>query len=342
MIELQNVSKVFTKDKHQVTALKNVSLTIEKGSIYGIIGFSGAGKSTLVRCINLLEKPTSGKVLIHGTDLMQLSEKELRTTRKNIGMIFQQFNLFQSRTVKENVAFALKGLTKKEQDERVGELLTLVGIADKENSYPSQLSGGQKQRVAIARALANRPEILLCDEATSALDPQTTAQILTLLQELNAKLGITIVIITHEMKVVKEICEYVAVMDSGAVVEAAKVAEVFSHPKADITKNFIDTTTNSAQVTALIAQDAEVVRVAVGEQLLRFNFLGNSAGSPLISELTLQYGVQANIIFGNIEVIQGTTIGHLIVILSGPEEKQEVALNYLRAQQVEVEVLQHA
>ena len=233
MIRLENVSKTFTDSNKEVHAVNNVSLTINDGDIFGIIGFSGAGKSTLVRCINLLEKPTDGKVFVDDAEITALSGKELRKARKKIGMIFQHFNLMPSRTIFGNVAYPLRGsgLSKEEIKEKVHHLLELVGISEKENAFPSQLSGGQKQRVAIARALANDPNILLCDEATSALDPQTTKSILKLLQQLNQTLGITVVVITHEMAVVKEICNRVAVMDHGDVVEEGEVFHVFASPK---------------------------------------------------------------------------------------------------------------
>ena len=246
MIRLENVSKTFTDSNKEVHAVNNVSLTINDGDIFGIIGFSGAGKSTLVRCINLLEKPTEGKVFVDDAEITALSGKELRKARKKIGMIFQHFNLMPSRTIFGNVAYPLRGsgLSKEEIREKVHHLLELVGISEKENAFPSQLSGGQKQRVAIARALANDPSILLCDEATSALDPQTTKSILKLLQQLNQTLGITVVVITHEMAVVKEICNRVAVMDHGDVVEEGEVFHVFASPKESLTRSFIKTTSN--------------------------------------------------------------------------------------------------
>lgn len=261
MIRLENVSKTFTDSNKEVHAVNNVSLTINDGDIFGIIGFSGAGKSTLVRCINLLEKPTEGKVFVDDAEITALSGKELRKARKKIGMIFQHFNLMPSRTIFGNVAYPLRGsgLSKEEIKEKVHHLLELVGISEKENAFPSQLSGGQKQRVAIARALANDPNILLCDEATSALDPQTTKSILKLLQQLNQTLGITVVVITHEMAVVKEICNRVAVMDHGDVVEEGEVFHVFASPKEPLTRSFIKTTSNLQKIEELIAADSPVV-----------------------------------------------------------------------------------
>ena len=254
MIKFENVIKSFESEARVVEAVKNVNLHIEKGKICGIIGFSGAGKSTLVRCINLLERPSSGKVFIDNTEITALSEKELRKKRKEIGMIFQQFNLFASRNVFDNVAYPLKysGMKKEDIRKKVDSLLELVGLSDKAKAYPSQLSGGQKQRVAIARALANDPKILLSDESTSALDPQTTRSILKLLKELNEKLGITIVVITHEMQVVKEICHKVAVMEKGEVVEEGDVFTVFANPEKEITKDFVDSTSNLSKIHELI------------------------------------------------------------------------------------------
>ena len=267
MIELSHISKEFVSGKRTVHAVQDVSLTIDKGEIFGMIGFSGAGKSTLVRCINLLERPTSGKVIVDGQDMLSLSAKELRQARKKIGMIFQHFNLMPSRTVAGNVAYPLRGsgLSKQQITEKVQRLLDLVGIGDKAEAYPKQLSGGQKQRVAIARALANDPNVLLCDEATSALDPQTTKAILQLLKHLNETLGITVVIITHEMAVVKEICHRVAVMEHGKVVESGEVFNIFANPREDITKNFIHTTSNLRKIEELIAEDSPVVKLNPGE-----------------------------------------------------------------------------
>lgn len=275
MIRLENVSKTFTDSNKEVHAVNNVSLTINDGDIFGIIGFSGAGKSTLVRCINLLEKPTEGKVFVDDAEITALSGKELRKARKKIGMIFQHFNLMPSRTIFGNVAYPLRGsgLSKEEIKEKVHHLLELVGISEKENAFPGQLSGGQKQRVAIARALANDPNILLCDEATSALDPQTTKSILKLLQQLNQTLGITVVVITHEMAVVKEICNRVAVMDHGDVVEEGEVFHVFASPKEPLTRSFIKTTSNLQKIEELIEADSPVVATKKGELIVRLTYV---------------------------------------------------------------------
>ncbi len=344
MIELIDVSKTFSSDSGKVNAVKNVSLRIEKSEIFGVIGYSGAGKSTLVRCINLLERPTQGKVVIDDVDLVQLNERSLRKHRQKIGMIFQQFNLLASRTVFENVAFPLryKGIDKNEINKKVTSLLNLVGIADKAKSYPSQLSGGQKQRVAIARALANDPGILLCDEATSALDPQTTQSILRLLKDLNKKLGITIVIITHEMSVIKEICNRVAVMENGRVVESNDVVSIFSNPQAQITKDFINTTSNLTRIDDLIKEHSSIVKLENGQKLCRLDFYGSNTKEPIISYISRKYNVNASIIFGNIEVISETVLGSLIVILSGSEDDQESVVRHLKDINIKVEVIKYA
>ncbi|WP_407717533.1 methionine ABC transporter ATP-binding protein [Inconstantimicrobium porci] len=284
MIELKNVSKTFAKGKEHVKAVDNVSLSIKDGEIYGIIGFSGAGKSTLVRCINLLEKPDCGEVIVDNIDLMKLKEKELRKVRQHIGMIFQHFNLMKSRTVFDNVAYPLRhtGLSKEDIKEKVSSLLNLVELEDKAASYPSQLSGGQKQRVAIARSLANNPDILLCDEATSALDPQTTLSILKLLKSVNKKLNITIVVITHEMEVIKEICDTVAVVEDGHVVEQGSVFDVFSDPKQQITKKFISTTSNIQNIYELINQNESIVQLKENSKILKLKYLKDSTSEAII------------------------------------------------------------
>ncbi|MGN0142265.1 MAG: methionine ABC transporter ATP-binding protein [Roseburia sp.] len=341
MIELRNVNKSFTVSDHVVEAVKDVNLCIEDREVFGIIGYSGAGKSTLVRCINLLERPTSGQVFLDDTELTALSDRELRESRKNIGMIFQQFNLFSSRNVYANVAYPLKhsGLSKEEKKKKVEELLQLVGLSDKAKSYPSQLSGGQKQRVAIARALASNPKVLLCDEATSALDPQTTHSILQLLKELNRKLGITVVLITHEMDVIKEICDRVAVMENGRVVEQGDVFDVFANPKEAITKDFIDTTSNLSKIHRLIEENAEITKINPGECIVKFKYLVRSSSEALVSTISRQYHIDVNIIFGNIELIGSEPLGGLVSILSGRAEDIEAALDYLRNKNVGVEVI---
>ena len=345
MIYLKNICKTFIDDnKKEVHAVNDVSLTINDGDIFGIIGFSGAGKSTLVRCINLLERPTSGTVEVDGKDLTKLSEKELRESRKKIGMIFQHFNLFPSRTIFGNVAFPLQGsgLSKEEIAAKVRNLLELVGISEKENAYPSQLSGGQKQRDAIARALANDPDILLCDEATSALDPQTTKAILDLLKDLNKKLGITIVVITHEMAVVKEICNKVAVMEKGRVVEEGDVFSIFANPQEALTQNFIKTTSNLRKIEDLVNEGSPVVDLKPGELIVRLSYIEKNISEPLISAMTYKFNVILNIIFANIEIIQDAPIGGTVAIMSGKSEDIDAALDYLRDKNVGVEVIKDA
>ena len=341
MIRLENVSKTFTDSNKEVHAVNNVSLTINDGDIFGIIGFSGAGKSTLVRCINLLEKPTDGKVFVDDAEITALSGKELRKARKKIGMIFQHFNLMPSRTIFGNVAYPLRGsgLSKEEIREKVHHLLELVGISEKENAFPSQLSGGQKQRVAIARALANDPNILLCDEATSALDPQTTKSILKLLQQLNQTLGITVVVITHEMAVVKEICNRVAVMDHGDVVEEGEVFPVFASPKEPLTRSFIKTTSNLQKIEELIAADSPVVATKKGELIVRLSYVEKNTSEPLISTVTQKFGIILNIVFADVEIVQNAPIGGTVAIVSGESSRIDEALQYLRDKNVGVEVI---
>lgn len=341
MIELVDISKTFTSANGEVNAVKDVNLRIKESEIFGVIGYSGAGKSTLVRCINLLERPNKGQVLIGGVDLLQLNERELRSQRRKIGMIFQQFNLLSSRTVFDNVAFPLRhqGLKKKEIEEKVISLLDLVGITDKAHSYPAQLSGGQKQRVAIARSLANDPHILLCDEATSALDPQTTKSILTLLKDLNKKLGITIVVITHEMNVIKEICHRVAVMEDGNVVELNDVVSVFSNPQAQITKDFIGSTSNLSSIEELVKNQSELLQLEEGQTLCKLDFYGDNTKEAIISNISKKFDVDASIIFGNIEIISETILGSLMVILSGSMEKQKSVIEYLQSKEIKVEVI---
>lgn len=341
MIELVNVSKTFEIESGTVEAVKPTSLTIEEGEIFGFIGYSGAGKSTLIRCINLLERPTTGQVFIDGKDLTKLSNKELREKRKEIGMIFQQFNLLRSLDVYENVAFNLKnrGLTKEEEKERVTYLLNLVGIADKENTYPSQLSGGQKQRVAIARALANEPKILLCDEATSALDPQTTNQILDLLKDLNKKLGITIVIITHQMHVIKKVCDRVAVMDDGYVVEINDIYSLFANPKTEMAKEFVNSSSNKGQIVDLIKSNPQVFDLEEGDQVLDLDFLGSNASESVISKISRDYSLDCSIIFGDVDIIKESILGQLIVAIKGKAEDIKKAKDYLASKNIKWEVI---
>lgn len=345
MIELTNISKVFSTSSGSFTALDDVSLTIGSGEVFGIIGESGAGKSTLVRCINLLERPTSGTVTVDGRDITALSDAELRAARANIGIIFQHFNLFPSRTVADNVAFPLAkaGLSDEARKARVAELLGLVELSNKASAYPEQLSGGQKQRVAIARALATNPRVLLCDEATSALDPQTTHSILALLRRLNRELGLTVVVITHQMNVVKEICDHVAVMESGRVIESGDVFEVFSTPKHDLTREFIASTSSLTRVHDLVAENSPVVALKPGEVLVRFNYLTRDVNEPIISSISRTFDIDVNIIFADIEVVNGSPIGGTIAKLSGKRAKIDAALDYLPDNEnVHVEVIADA
>ena len=343
MIRLEHVSKRFEAGKQAVDAVKDVSLHIEKGAVAGIIGFSGAGKSTLARCINLLERPTEGKVVVGDAELTALNEKQLREKRKKIGMIFQHFNLFASRTVYGNVAYPLRGSgrSRKEIDRKVRSLLDLVGLKDKADAYPSQLSGGQKQRVAIARALANDPEVLLSDEATSALDPETTQSILRLLKEVNRALGITIVVITHEMQVVKEICHQVYVMEDGRVVEQGDVFQIFASPQQAITRRFVDSASNLSHIQELLDDPARPIKLNPGDYLLRLNYLKRSTSEALISTLSRHFELDINILFGNIELIDGNPLGGLVVIAGGGHDKVTAATGYLSQRNVLVEVISH-
>lgn len=325
MYRLLNVSKTFKDKENIVNAVNNVSLTIEKGSIHGIIGFSGAGKSTLVRCLNLLEVPDSGKVIFNGKDLMTLKGKELRKSRQKIGMIFQSFNLLSQRTVLGNICYPLEiaGVSKKEAVVKAKKLLEMVGIADKAKSYPSKLSGGQKQRVAIARALATDPDVLLCDEATSALDPITTTSILELLKSINKELGVTIVVITHEMKVVKQICDTVSVMSDGNIVEQGKVKDIFMNPHSDITKKLV---INNLECNA---ED--------NRKYLRIVFEGQSAFEPVISSLTLECNEMVNILGANTENIGGRAYGQMLIELPENKESVQKIKNYLDKKQITFE-----
>ena len=345
MIELSSVSKTFlgkTQQEH-VEALRDVSLSVKQGEIFGIIGYSGAGKSTLVRVINLLERPDLGRVMMGGQDLTAMNPRELRQARRKIGMIFQHFSLLPSRTVSGTIAFPLKytGLSKEEIQAKVTTLLNLVELSDKASAYPSQLSGGQKQRVAIARALAADPRVLLCDEATSALDPQTTLSILRLLKKVNEQLGITIVIITHEMAVIKEICDRVAVMEGGRVVELGTVFEVFASPREEITRRFIETTGTMHRVQEMIDGDSPILRLAPGELLVRLQYAQRSPSAPMVSLVSRRFDIDLNILFGNVEIIGGSPLGALVVVASGEANKVQEALAYMMEQNVKVEVLKH-
>ncbi len=338
MIELKNLSKVFDTGKGSLTAVDAVELDIASGEIFGIIGYSGAGKSTLIRLLNGLEKPTSGSVLINGQDITAINSKELRKARQKVSMIFQHFNLLWSRTVKENIEFPLEiaGVPKEQRAERVLELVELVGLSGREHAYPSQLSGGQKQRVGIARALANDPEVLLCDEATSALDPQTTDSILDLLVDINKRLGLTIVLITHEMHVIRKICHRVAVMEGGRVVELGDVLNVFQAPKESITKRFVAQVTDTEDSQETIKHLRELYPSGV---LIKLVFVGDQTEQPILTKLIRKYPVDINIVQGNIAHTQRGAYGTLILQIKGSEPEINEAIAFLNAEDVQTEVM---
>lgn len=335
MIDLNNITVDFDGFK----AVDDVSLKVEKGDIYGIVGFSGAGKSTLVRTINLLQRPTSGDVVVNGESLLDLSNKDLRAKRKNIGMIFQHFNLLNNITVLDNVIYPIRKLKipKEEKIARAKELLEVVGIGNKADSYPRELSGGQQQRCAIARALASKPDILLCDEATSSLDPKTTKQILKLLKELNESLGLTIVIITHQMEVVKDLCNKCAVMQNGKIVEAGSTLDIFANPKDQLTREFVDTSTNVSETIEEVKQNIGILKD--NELLVQLKYVGESTTEPLINDIYDKFGVKTNVLAGNIEFITGIPVGNLIVTLSGDRENLGKLGDYLEERKVNAEVL---
>jgi D-methionine transport system ATP-binding protein len=335
IIEIKSVSKTYKHAGKIVHALDQATLTIEKGDIYGIIGLSGAGKSTLIRCLARLVQPSSGQILFHEMDIAELEGKRLRHFRKNIGMIFQHFNLLSSRTVAQNIAYPLEiaNISKEEQNRRVHELLGLVGLEEKKDAYPLQLSGGEKQRVGIARALANHPQVLLCDEATSALDPKTTQEILELLKSINKNLDVTVVLITHEMEVIKRICHKVAVIEKGKIVEEGSVAHVFSDPKHPTTRHFLQSTSHEIPLEFFH-------EISPHRKLLRLRFKGKAAGEPTISQIIKKFDVEANILLGWIDHLQSVFIGTLIIELLGHPESIEKALMYLQDKGVHYEVLE--
>ncbi|MGI6512055.1 MAG: methionine ABC transporter ATP-binding protein [Catenisphaera adipataccumulans] len=341
MIRLEHVSKTFQTKAGKVHAVQDVSLDIPEGDIFGIIGFSGAGKSTLVRCMNLLEKPDTGAVYLEGQDLLKLNDKQLRRERQKMGMIFQHFNLMESRTVFDNIAMPLVHLhwDKAKITARVNELLELIDLVDRGDSYPSQLSGGQKQRVAIARALANDPKVLLCDEATSALDPQTTQNILALIRKVNQSMHLTVVIITHEMAVVKEVCNHVAVMEEGKIVEQGDIVSVFTNPQQEITKNFINTTNNARKIDELIEQDHPITRLQADQVLVRLQYKSANTADPIISTVSRKFDVDINLIFANVEIVHDTPIGQIEAIFTGKEADVQKALDHFRNSGVRVEVI---
>ncbi|MFD2629022.1 methionine ABC transporter ATP-binding protein [Oceanobacillus kapialis] len=340
MISIEGLSKIFTSNNSKTTAVENLDLRIEEGDIFGVIGYSGAGKSTFVRLLNRLEEPSGGRITINNEDITAMTTSQLRIARQDIGMIFQHFNLLWSRTVEDNIAFPLEiaGLSKAKRQRRVQELIDLVGLSGKEKAYPSQLSGGQKQRVGIARALANKPKVLLCDEATSALDPETTNAILDLLVDINKQLGLTIILITHEMHVIRKICKHVAVMEKGKVVEQGEVMDVFLHPRQDVTKKFVSQVMGSGEED----EDMESITEAYTEgRILRLHFIGETTNQSLISQLSKNYDVDINILQGKITQTQAGAYGNLIVQVAGAE-LQEVLKFIEEKASVEMEVIQHA
>lgn len=338
MIQLTDIYKTYKVGDKHVEALKGVSLNVNKGEIFGVIGFSGAGKSTLLRTINLLEKPTSGSVIVNGQNLLQLKEKELRGARKKIGIIFQHFNLLSSRNVFDNVAEILKmnRVPKDVIKQKVEDLLRLVGLEDKANAYPSQLSGGQKQRVGIARALATDPEILLCDEATSALDPQTTESILELLLDINRKFNLTILLITHEMQVIKKICDRVAIMENGLIIEQGTVLDVFSNPQQPTTRNFIKTIFDDEVPKEMLAK---LKNAGPSSKILRVSFRGDAALDPVLGTLSARFPVSTNLLYGSITSIKGTALGILLIHISGEEQAVQEGISYLRQSVYSVDVV---
>lgn len=349
MVSIQRLNKTYELKSGRVTALQDVSIEINDGEIFGVIGYSGAGKSTLVRCINLLERPDSGLVKVDGTVLVQtitdengkqitkyVSEKELRSKRRQIGMIFQHFNLLDRSTVFDNIAYPLKysGVSKADIKKRVYELLELVDLRDKAAAYPSQLSGGQKQRVAIARALANNPKVLLSDEATSALDPDATESILQLLKKLNKELGLTIVMITHEMSVIKSVCDRVAVMENGKMVEQGDTYSIFSEPKTEITKRFVGSTSGFSQMDSILKHKEEILNGRPNGKLYMLNFTKDSLSQALISQVSRNHNVDLDILLANIELLSGGTLGRMLVATSGNKEDIESALSEIKQNHV--------
>lgn len=338
MIEIQGLSKTFSTPAGDIAALRNINLHIDQKEIAGIIGYSAAGKSTLVRCINLLEKPTAGSIIVAGQDITGLKGTELRAARRKIGMIFQHFNLLYARTVHDNIAFPLEiaDVPKPQINARVAELLELVGLTDRAKAYPAQLSGGQKQRVGIARALANKPSVLLCDEATSALDPATTQSILALLKDINQKLNLTIMIITHEMQVIKEICDTVSVIEDGQIIESGPVLQVFAHPRRDTTKGFIGSLYNMEVPPDFYRQ---IKNRGDFHQLLRIVFTGDAASEPIVTSLVQNFSVVVNILAGNIDYIKGNPLGILTLDVAGKQPDVFNCIQYLKDKQLYVEVL---
>jgi D-methionine transport system ATP-binding protein len=339
LIQIENLTKIYETPSQQVLALDDVTLSIKKGEIFGIIGLSGAGKSTLIRCINMLEKPTKGSIYVDGQQITALDKRDLRSARQKIGMIFQHFNLLSSRTVFDNIMFPLEiaGVPSHQATTRVNDLLKLVGLEDKAKVYPGQLSGGQKQRVGIARALANNPKVLLSDEATSALDPQTTSSILKLLKDINRQLNLTILLITHDMNVIKQVCDRVAVIDNSRIVEIGDVLSVFSSPGTPTSQSFINAVVKNDIPEDLI----HTKQVPQGQltRLIRVSFIGSSAGEPIISSMIKQYEIDVNILYGNIDRVKDTPFGNLVLELIGEASLLDQSMAYLRERGLEIEVL---
>ncbi|KAA0545332.1 methionine ABC transporter ATP-binding protein [Bacillus sp. BGMRC 2118] len=338
MITLKDVKKVFSSKSGEVTAVNGINLEIKQGEIYGIIGYSGAGKSTLIRMFNQLEKPTSGSIVVDDREMATLRGKDLRVARQEIGMIFQHFNLLWSRTVRENIEFPLEiaGVAPSKRKERSEELIKLVGLEGREDAYPSELSGGQKQRVGIARALANNPKVLLCDEATSALDPQTTDSILELLVDINERLGLTIILITHEMHVIRKICHKVAVMESGSVVEQGDVLTVFKNPQAAITKRFVSQLTEPEEVKET---GEHLIEKFPNGTVLQLTFVGEGTEAPIITNVIRKFDVMVNILQGKISHLQTGAYGTLFIHIDGANDEIERAISFIREQSVGVEVI---
>ena len=340
MISIKNVRKIYSSKQGNVNAVDNVNVEINEGEIFGVIGYSGAGKSTLIRMLNGLELPTEGSVTVAGRIVSKIRGGELRKARQEISMIFQHFNLLWSRTVRENISFPLEiaGVAGQERAKRVDELIKLVGLEGREDSYPSQLSGGQKQRVGIARALANNPKVLLCDEATSALDPQTTDSILELLVDINKRLGLTIVLITHEMHVIRKICHRVAVMESGRIVEMGSVLEVFKNPQQPITKRFVQQVTEPEETKETVEHLLEQYHSG---EIVQLTFVGESAEKPVITSLIRHFDVTVNILQGKISQTQSGSYGTLFIHLDGSKDEIAKAIEFIGTQQVGVEVIRN-
>lgn len=341
MISVKKIQKIYPSQKGQVKAVDNVNLEINEGEIFGVIGYSGAGKSTLIRMLNGLELPTEGTVVVANNEVSKIKGSKLRKARQEISMIFQHFNLLWSRTVRQNISFPLEiaGVSKKERAKRVDELIKLVGLDGREDAYPSQLSGGQKQRVGIARALANNPKVLLCDEATSALDPQTTDAILDLLVDINSRLGLTIVLITHEMHVIRKICHRVAVMENGKVVEIGPVLDVFKNPQEEITKRFVQQVTEPEETKETIDH---LLDLYPHGRVVQLGFVGESAEQPLITNLIRNFQVTVNILQGKISQTQSGSYGTLFIHIDGEKEELAKAIEFIHSQQVGVEVITNA